>query len=350
MSAAGGDPRGGIEALWRRDGLGARLLAPLGWLFGGVTAARNAAYDLGLIRAHALGLPSVSVGNLSVGGTGKTPVAAWIAQRLLAQGARPAILLRGYGDDEPLVHARLTPEALVIADVDRVRAARAARARGATVAVLDDAFQHRRAARDLDLVLVAAEQGAAHRVLPAGPLREWRRGLRRADAILVTRKRASLGEAESVARAWGRFAPEAPTVIIALAPGPLQRVVVSGSPDERPVDALPVDALRGRAVLAISAIGEPAAFEAQLTALGARLTSAAFADHHAFSPGDVARLAARAPRDGLVVCTLKDAVKLAAQWPRGGPALWYLSQAVSVERGAEWLEARLARLAGTPST
>lgn len=327
--------RGGIEALWARDG--AWPLAPLGWLYGAVTRARNLAYDRGWLAAHGLGLPAVSVGNLSVGGTGKTPVSSWIAQRLLAHGARPAILLRGYGDDEPLVHARLVPEAIVVADADRVRGAATALARGATALVLDDAFQHRRARRDLDLVLVAAEQAGAHRQLPAGPLRESPRGLRRADGLVITRKRATRDEAERAATTWAAHCPGIAVAIAALAPAGLERVDADGR--------MGAEALAGREVLAISAIGAPEAFEAQLRGLGARVTAAAFADHHAFTEAEVAALAARAPRDGLVVCTLKDAVKLESRWPRGGPALWYLSQAVVIERGADWLEARLARLA-----
>ncbi len=333
------DPRGGIEGVWEKDGAGARLLAPLGWAFDGITRLRNAAYDAGLLRGVALGLPAVSVGNLSVGGTGKTPVASWIAQRLSAAGARPAILLRGYGADEPLVHERLAPAALVIADADRVRGAQAARTRGASVLVLDDAFQHRRARRDLDLVLIAAEQGAAHRVLPAGPLRESPRGLRRAHALVITRKRASAADAEAVASRWRRWNPAAAVVQVALAPAGLEPVRGAEA------SALPLAALAGRPVLAISAIGAPGAFEAQLAALGARVESAAFADHHAFGEAEVSALARRVPPHGLAVCTLKDAVKLEVRWPRGAPPLWYLSQAVTIERGGEWLDARLARLA-----
>ena len=96
-----------IERIWAADALGARALAPLGWAFGAATAIRNAAYDAGLLRAHSLGMPSVSVGNLSVGGTGKTPVSAMIAQWFVAQGLRPAIQIRGYREYEPVVHGPL---------------------------------------------------------------------------------------------------------------------------------------------------------------------------------------------------------------------------------------------------
>ncbi len=329
------DPRRGIDAVWARDGAGARALAPLSWLFGAVTAARNAAFDLGLLRSYPLGLPAVSVGNLSVGGTGKTPISAWLAQRFLSLGARPAILLRGYGDDEPLVHERLTPGAIVVADADRVRGAATARGRGAQVLVLDDAFQHRRAKRDLDIVLVAAEQARAHRLLPAGPFREPRSALGRAQVLIVTRKRATRAEADAVAAQWAAEQPALTIAVASLAPGDLVRV--GGSERKQ------VSSLRGAAVLAISAIGAPSTFEGQLADMGATVESAAFADHHAFTDAEVGALAARAAATGMVVCTLKDAVKLEGRWPRQAPALWYLSQAVTIERGAGALEGLLAR-------
>ncbi len=326
-----------IERIWAADGPAAWALTPLSWLFGFGTGARNLLFDLGLLPSHALGLPAVSVGNLSVGGTGKTPVSAWVASELRAMGAHPAILLRGYGDDEPLVHARLNPGIPVIANPDRVAGAAEARAKGATVLVLDDAFQHRRARRDLDLVLVAAEQGGAHRLLPAGPLREGHRALRRAALVIVTRKSASLAEAEGVAAAWTGFAGAPPTAVIALNPGPL-----------RPVDAigasLPLSSLAGKRVLAVSAIGAPGAFEAQLRAAGASVESAAYPDHHAFSEGDVTALVRRADVTDLTICTLKDAVKLGPRWPRQAPGVWYLSQAVEVERGGALLRESLQRL------
>lgn len=327
--------RRGIEALWAQDGAGARALAPLSWLFGAGTSLRNAAYDRGLLSSRPLGLPTISVGNVSVGGTGKTPMAAWVAQWMIEHGLRPAILLRGYGADEPLVHERLTPGAIVVADPDRVRGAANAILRGAQVLVLDDAFQHRQARRDLDIVLVATEQAGSQRLLPAGPYREPASALRRAHALVVTRKRASLPEAEAVAERWVRENPSCAVAIASLAPATLVRV---GEPERQSVVAL-----RAAHVLAISAIGQPAAFEGQLSDLGAEVTSAAFEDHHAFTDADVSLLVALAAGADRVVCTLKDAVKLEGRWPRQGPALWYLSQAVTIERGAGELDRLLTR-------
>lgn len=331
-----------IERIWATDGVAAWALSPLSWMFGAATGVRNLLYDVGLLRAHPLGLPAVSVGNLTVGGTGKTPVAAWVAAELAALGARPAILLRGYGADEPLVHRQLNPTALVIPDPDRVAAARVAQEGGASVLVLDDAFQHRRAKRDVDIVLVAAEQRGAHRLLPAGPLREGRRALRRATILVVTRKSASLADAEAAVAEWTGFAGAPPTAIVALVPGALAPVdSTSGAP-------APLDTLLGRRVLAISAIGAPAAFEAQLAGAGALVEPARYPDHYAFGSGEVDRLIRRAAGVDRVVCTLKDAVKLGPRWPAQAPPLWYLSQAVVVERGASVLRETLHRLVGSP--
>lgn len=333
-----------IERIWAKDGVAAWALSPLSWMFGLATSVRNLLYDTGLLRAHSLGLPAVSVGNLTVGGTGKTPVAAWVAAELAALGARPAILLRGYGEDEPLVHRRLNPDVPVIPDPDRLAAAQVARAGGASVLVLDDAFQHRRAKRDVDIVLVAAEQRAAHRLLPAGPLREGRRALRRATVLVVTRKSASVADAEAAVAEWSGFAGAPPAAIVSLAPGALVPVVSGRGPET------PLDSLLGRRVLAISAIGAPEAFEAQLTAAGAEVEPARYPDHHAFTADDVTMLVRRGAGVDRVVCTLKDAVKLGPRWPAQAPPLWYLSQAVVVERGASVLREALHRLVGTPQS
>lgn len=336
---------GRLEALWARGGAGALALTPISWLYALATAARNAAYDLELLPTHALGAPTVSVGNLTVGGTGKTPVSAWVAGRLQALGLRPGILLRGYGQDEPLVHRRLTPQAVVVADPDRIRGAARALADGARALVLDDAFQYRRARRDLDIVLVAAEQGAVRRRLPAGPLREGPAALARADVLMITRKTASIAAAEEAARRWSSAAPDVTTVIVSLAPSALEPA--AGDPAGAP---LTLAALSNASVLAISAIGAHAAFEAQLARHGAHVESHAFPDHHPFTDAEVGALVARAGRTDLAVCTLKDAVKLSGRWPRNGPALWYLSQAIGIERGAAELDSRLRALVAGASS
>jgi tetraacyldisaccharide 4'-kinase len=332
---------GAIDQLWFGDSAAARAarvgLWPASVLFGAAVRARGALYDLGLMRVHVPALPALSVGNLAVGGTGKTPVAAWAAARLREAGARPALLLRGYGGDEPLVHARLTPDLPVLANADRVAGVREALARGADCVVLDDAFQHRRLARTVDWVLVAAERGeAAARLLPAGPAREPASALRRADVVLVTRKSATRDAAEVVAARIARGTDVA-TAICHLA---LDAIV-----DARSAESRPVEQLRGARLLGVAAIGAPASFFAQLRAVGpAELRTIAFRDHHAFDAGDVARLVADAAHADAVVCTLKDAVKLAPLWPHGATPLWYVSLHARIERGEPWLDASLARI------
>jgi len=148
------------------------MLVPAERVFGGIVGARDILYDAGWLPARQTAIPAVSIGNLTVGGTGKTPMAAWIARGLSARGARPAIVLRGYGDDEPLVHRTLNPDVPVLVGADRVAAIAEAARVGADIAVLDDAFQHRRAHRVADLVLVSADRWTPEaRLLPAGP---WR--------------------------------------------------------------------------------------------------------------------------------------------------------------------------------
>jgi tetraacyldisaccharide 4'-kinase len=162
-----------------------------------VIAARNASYDRRR-KAGALfrpSVPTISVGNIGVGGSGKTPVTIWLASMLWTKGCRPAIIARGYGagpsglNDELQLQMRKCPYAAVLANPDRASAIRdAVSVYGAGAAILDDAFQHRRVRRDLDIVLVDATRGFGNgHMLPAGPLREPIRSLARADMVLLTR-------------------------------------------------------------------------------------------------------------------------------------------------------------------
>jgi tetraacyldisaccharide 4'-kinase len=333
-----------VNRIWYGDDLFARCarvtLAPAELIYRGAVAARNALYDadsLDQSQINFLGvrkpiIPAMSVGNLTVGGTGKTPIAAWVAGQLRAQGAKPAVILRGYaGGDEVDVHRRLTPGIPVIGDADRVRGVVRAAAEGATVAVLDDAFQHRRIARVCDVVLVSADAWTGSvRLLPAGPWREPLTALGRATVVIVTRKAASLDRAEAVIRAVGPL--PMPVAVASLSLGDLTTLAGASQP---------LDTLRGTTVHAVAGIGDAAAFFAQLTAAGARVVPHAYRDHHAFTAVDashVARAAAGAP----VVCTLKDAVKLEPQWPRQAGPLWYVSQRVTFDRGHEAVLASLA--------
>lgn len=338
------------QRIWYGSGAVERVaragLTPASWVYGAGAAARNALYDHGLLATHVSTLPVLSVGNLSVGGTGKTPITAWAAQRLRSAGARPGIVLRGYGDDEPLVHRRLNPDVDVVVDADRRRGVDEARQLGADCAILDDGFQHRTVSRQADWVLVAAEQAAGgHRLLPAGPLREPFTALRRADVLIVTRKSASHDDAMQVVGRLGHYVRGA-AAVCHLAPEAVVDVM-SGLVE-------PLSWLDGRRLVAAAAIGAPHAFFAQLRAFGAQLDAQPFDDHHPFDARDVVRLVRRATGADGVICTLKDAVKLAPMWPRVGPSLWYVSQRAAVEHGQHALDASLdvvlaAREAATPT-
>lgn len=328
-----------LERVWYGESSGARLgraaLWPVEQLYAAAVRIRGAMYDRGLLVVTPAPVPVLAVGNLSVGGTGKTPVAAWAASRLKERGARPAVVLRGYGGDEPLVHQALNPGIPVVCDADRVRGARAAHAAGADCVVLDDAFQHRRLARTADWVLVPAERFArATHLLPAGPLREPLEALGRADVAVVTRKAASAAEADAVAERV-ESAARIGAAVVHLAPDALV--------DAREGTTRALETLRDARVVVAAAVGEPEAFFTQLRDLGAREVHAfPFRDHHAYSGADVAQLVHAAAAADAVVCTLKDAVKLAPQWPARGVPLWYVSQRAEVERGAHLLDASLA--------
>lgn len=356
-----------VLGIWYGSGWAARatrvLLTPVSWLFGAVVRRRNARYDTQpQPRAP---LPALSVGNLTVGGTGKTPVAAWCVAELRARGASPAIVLRGVGDDEWRVHTLLNPGVPIVVAPDRLAGMREAKARGADCVVLDDAFQHRRAPRTVDLVLVSADTWTGRaRLLPAGPFRESLPSLRRADVVAVTTKAATAEQVAALIATLNGVLAEpgdrrpAP-VVLQLAPGAVRSampLVAMGGAIDGSVDGA-VDGERAMAegteavsvsgvpVCLVSGIGNPDAFMRQVRGLGARMVvELRFADHHAYGAADVARIQAAADGAHAVLCTLKDAVKLAPLWPRAGLPLWYLSQSVVVEQGADILERAIQQL------
>ncbi|MEP6730384.1 MAG: tetraacyldisaccharide 4'-kinase [bacterium] len=328
-----------VERIWYGDGMGARLarlaLTPASLAYAAGMRARNAKFTRSSDAIHDSAIPALSLGNVTVGGTGKTPIAAWAAARLRERGGHPAIVMRGYGDDEPLVHARLNPDVPVIVDPDRVRGAERARDAGADCAILDDAFQHRRIARVADWVLIAAERWRDDlRLLPAGPLREPLSALRRADVLIVTRKSASVELAEEIASRLGSTFPQAGVVVCHLA---LDALV-----DARTGERRALGWLSDKRVVGAAAVGEPDAFFAQLRSLGARVEERRYRDHHSFDASDVTALVAAADRREGLVCTLKDAVKLAPLWPPVAAPLWYVSQIAAVERGGPVLDHGLA--------
>jgi tetraacyldisaccharide 4'-kinase len=286
------------------------------------------------LRSRSVSAPVISVGNLSVGGTGKTPIAAFLVQLLLARKLQPAILMRGYGRDEIAVHEVLNPGVPGLSAADRVAAAnRAVSEFGAGVLVLDDGFQHRRLRRDLDIVLISADGShTRQRMLPAGPMREPMGSLCRASLVIVTRKCADDAAVDHLMQLVARRNEAPPVVVASLRP---HQLVSSANV------VAPLSALQERRVMVVTSIAVPAPFVQQMRDLGAQVTPTSFRDHHEFSASDVRYLLGQAGDAEMLVCTLKDAVKLRPLWPRNAIPLLYVSQAVVIEHGGDILNLML---------
>jgi len=302
-----------------------RLLWPLTPLYAAVVRARAAGYAAGVLPSHRLDVPVVSVGNLTFGGTGKTPTVIALARDLIERGARPAVLTRGYGrattdplvvigpepglspeatGDEPLEMARRLPGVPVVVDGDRVRGGRMAVEAGANVLLLDDGFQHLRLARDLDVVLVdAGDPWGGGRLPPRGRLREPLRALSRASVVVVTKLSTADGTAlADIERVVAQVAGDRPVLTADL------RVSRVRTEDGWREPA----ALSGRRVLAFAGLARPEGFARLLVDSGAEVVASRwFEDHHPYTSGDVAEMVAQADRlDAVPVTTGKDAVKL----------------------------------------
>jgi len=305
------------DRLARRGGAIELLRLPAA-LFGAAALARRALYDRHWLPRTRLIVPVVSVGNITTGGTGKTPLCAWVVEELQRRGFRPGLLSRGYGarpgepNEEAQLLERLCPGVPHVQDADRARGGmQLVRAHGVDAIVLDDGFQHRRLARDIDLVLIdvtrpwglagEADAEPVRALLPRGLLREPPSSLRRADAIVITRcESVPLADVEALERVLGDVAPGRPLVRARMRPRAWR--------DERGNET-PLESLAGRDVDAISALGNPAAFETSLGSTGARVVEhRVFPDHHLYATDDVRDL----PGPGRVLVTsAKDAVKLA---------------------------------------
>ncbi|HZT69999.1 MAG TPA: tetraacyldisaccharide 4'-kinase [Terriglobia bacterium] len=308
-----------------------RLLMPVASLYGFGARVRRHAYDRGWFESRRLSRPVISVGNLTLGGSGKTPLVGHIARLLVRNRYKPSILTRGYGrvrgkdiialdpqpnrapdprsvGDEPALLARALPEVPIVICSDRYRAGRLAEERyGVDVHILDDGFQHLSLAREVDLVAVDLTRNVFHEALfPAGRMREPASALARANLIVLTR--SEIGDAASMEKQIRRINPEAPifrceTSLLALAE-------LGG---RREVDAAQY---HGKPACAFCAIGNPSAFFADLRRWGFHLVAElAFRDHHVYHESDLLRISRTASETGaaFLITTEKDVMNLPPQ-------------------------------------
>ncbi len=297
--------RKAVQDLWfcGPKGWGTRLLlaflAPVQYPFRLAVGVRNAWYDR---KAQPpLVLPVISVGNLTVGGTGKTPVIRWLRDWLSGTGVKVAVVTRGYGGDEDALYRRWFDPDTVFAGADRKKQVHDVHERGYELALLDDGFQHRSLGRSLDILLVAAEDSPRVRLLPGGPYREPLSAARRATHVLVVRRTAPPGAAAVWRKTLARVVPGVPVLDVEMEMGGWSDL--AGTPARPP---------RG-GVLATCAIARPKAFAIGLERMlpDAKVELLSFADHHAYTARDVSTLLSRRG-DRTIVCTAKDAVKLAS--------------------------------------
>ncbi|OZA30660.1 MAG: tetraacyldisaccharide 4'-kinase [Hydrogenophilales bacterium 17-61-9] len=323
-----------LQHVWARTGVLAVLLSPLALLFTVVSGLRRLAYRRGWLKAISVGVPVIIVGNITAGGSGKTPLVIWLVNWLRSQGYRPGVVSRGYGGsargcvevrpdslaaevgDEPLL-IRAKTSAPVVVGRDRVAAARMLIAHHQVdLIVADDGLQHYRLHRDIELAVVDAATGLGNGwPLPAGPLREPKARLRSVDAVIQVVRGAAQPADTLPAPAWRAD----------YTAGKAYRLCA-------PQAQMALRDLPRHDWLAITGIGHPQGFFDMLEARGLRFSPRIFADHHAFKEADL-------PVGSAVLMTEKDAVKC-----RGfaGPDWWAVELDVSPESGfIDWLGARI---------
>ena len=353
------------------DALACGALQTGSFAYRAAVTLRNLAYDQGWAPQVRLPCRVVSVGNLTVGGTGKTACVELIAKRLMARGKRVAVLSRGYGGarrdywlrsdhgrlvvngengqaeglaDEPQLLARHLDGVPVIVGSRRERTGRFASTRfSSDVAILDDGFQHRRVFRDCEIVLVHARMPfAGWGMLPRGPMREPLDALKRAHVVIVTKADEALETVGALGERLRTFNPEAALVTAVHEPSSLMDVVAGERHDPR--------RLGGLRVGLVSSIGDPAGFEATIQRLHATvLWHQRFPDHYRYQTQDWDALSAQSQRErpDAILTTEKDWVRLhpwiADRGSRIVP-LWVLGIQMKILSGGEGLDARLARL------
>ncbi|MEN8128020.1 MAG: tetraacyldisaccharide 4'-kinase [Planctomycetota bacterium] len=294
------------------------LLGAVSVIYGLVMRGRNLLFTIGILRSHRAGVPVVSIGNITTGGTGKTPLVIWLCGYLRNKGLHSSILTRGYKTqpdqitDEPALLARACPDTDVIVNPNRLAGAqKAISSHQAQALVLDDGFQHRRLKRDLDIVAVDATCPFGYgRVLPAGLLREPKGGLSRADAVIITRfDQADAKQMRQLEQDIQRIVPDIP---IAKAAHKHTGAVTFQN------EKLDIEELRSKKIFAFCGIGNPNAFFRCLEQCGLSLAGTQiFDDHHAYTRDEMKQILEQARSCGaeVILCTQKDWVKSALLSP-----------------------------------
>jgi tetraacyldisaccharide 4'-kinase len=324
------------------------LLRLLSVPYGAAVRGRNLLYDRSLLTSVAAAAPVISVGNITTGGTGKTPLVIWLCRMLEAKGLRCAILTRGYKteqgqmSDEPALLAKACPNTTVVVDPDRAAGAEKAVTRhGANVLVLDDGFQHRRLKRDLDILTLDATCpfGFDH-LLPGGLLREPLAGVRRADLIVITRY--DQVEPTAMQQLEERLTTLAPGVPVVKATHRHTHAVTFGS------RTLSLESLRGKRAFVFCGIGNPEAFFGHVTqndieVVGTRV----FNDHHPYTLEDLKAILeeSRGCSAEVILCTQKDWVKTALLNPeRPQVPLAYLAMELDFVEGIDTIKEQVDRV------
>ena len=352
-----------IRSVWERRGisgqLGWLLLLPFSWIYRLAVQFRNLLYRGRWIRAQALDRPVISIGNLTVGGTGKTPTCLWLAQQLTKHGFKVAILSRGYkrnesqpviltpdhkalnaaniraeiaaAGDEPFLMARMYGQTVAVGK-NRCEAARELLRRQAVdLFILDDGFQHRRLKRDVDLLLLGSD--ASGWMLPCGPFREPRKAGRRADFFLLTGAHEKWKPFLQGQRSRSSYS------------GSLKASVLVGFESNRWKEH-PLSLLYRSRILAVSGIAHPAGFYSTIHEWEGEIVDAfEFRDHHDYTAADWQQINRKGHDADIILTTEKDLMKL-IRFPFAKDKLLALRVAMVVENGADLIQAVIERIRG----
>lgn len=319
------------------------LLFPLSWLYGAVLKARSFLYLKGVFKSSRAKVPVISIGNLSFGGTGKTPMTIWVTRFLTEKKKTTGILSRGYagganGNDEAVILRDLLPGLIHVENPNRIQGAQElVEKQKVELIVLDDGFQHLRLERDLNLLLIdATDPFGGGFCPPCGRLRETLSAMSRADLVILTRADlVSEAEKDQIWEKIHHYLPKAPRIELVFDP---VRVWITETDEKKPVSIL-----KEQDLILLSAIGNPTAFRLSVDKLGARVRSdSRFRDHHFFSGMTLQSVMGdKNPNDLPVLCTHKDWVKI-REYRNFFP--WVLEIEARFLMGQEIVEQRLSQL------